>query len=197
MAASRKDDDDEAGLYRKLVQLWRRGQSDDCEVRDSGIHGRGVYATRLIPKDTPVIEYCGERIDKRESERRALRQQALAKRTGDAAVYIFTLSNRYDIDGNFPWNTARLINHSCEPNCEAWIVGRRIMIHALRDIQPGEELTFDYGFGVDTYEDHPCRCGSAACKGYIVARGQWKELDERLKAEAAKKTAKNRRTTGK
>ena len=176
---------DEKQLHRKLVQLWQRGQSDHCLVRDSGIHGRGVYATRFIPKETPIIEYFGERIDKKESERRALRQQAKAKRTGDAAVYIFTLSTRFDIDGNFPWNTARLINHSCNPNCEAWIVGRKIIIHALRDIQPGEELAFDYGFEVDCYEDHPCRCGSAECKGYIVSREQWAQLEERLKTREA------------
>jgi len=95
-------------------------------------------------------------------------------------VYIFTLSKNYDIDGNVPWNTARLINHSCDPNCEAWIEGRRIHIHALRDINAGEELTFDYGFDVGCYEDHPCRCGKPQCVGYIVSREQWPELEQRL-----------------
>lgn len=170
----------ERDLYRRMRKLWQRGQSDYCAVRDSGIHGRGVYATRFIPAETPVIEYVGERVDKHESDRRARRRLALAKRTGDAAVYIFTLSKKYDIDGDVPWNTARLINHSCDPNCEAWIVGRRIVIHSLRDIQPGEELTFDYGFDIETYEDHPCRCGTSACKGFIVSREHWPLLDERL-----------------
>ncbi|MEI7953988.1 MAG: SET domain-containing protein-lysine N-methyltransferase [Verrucomicrobiota bacterium] len=170
-------------LYRKLLGLWQRGQSDLCEVRGSAIHGRGVYATCFISKDAPIIEYLGERIDKRESQRRGTRQHAKSLKTGDAAVYIFTLSKRYDIDGNFPWNTARLINHSCNPNCEAWIVGRKIIIHALQDIQPGAELTFDYGFDVDCYADHPCLCGAANCKGYIVSRQQWGELDQRLKLE--------------
>lgn len=182
MAAKISSGDDRT-LHRKLLKLWQRGQSAYCEVRDSGIHGRGVYATRFIPAETPVIEYFGERVDKAESDRRARRQQERAERTGDAAVYIFTLSKNYDIDGDVPWNTARLINHSCNPNCEAWIVGRKIMIHSLRDIQPGEELTFDYGFEVDTYEDHPCRCGSPECKGYIVSRDKWAELDARLRRE--------------
>ena len=173
-------------LYRKMLRLWCRGQSDYCEVRGSEIHGRGVYASRCIPKDAPIIEYFGEKIDKVESERRSLLQQAKARKTGDAAVYVFTLSKRYDIDGNFPWNTARLINHSCNPNCEAWIVGRRIIIHALHDIQAGEELTFDYGFDVDCYEDHPCLCGSSNCTGYIVSRQQWAELAQRLKKERRK-----------
>ena len=178
-----KSGSEEQILYRKLLGLWERGQSHLCEVRGSAIHGRGVYATCFIPKDAPIIEYLGERIDKRESQRRGTRQHAKSIKTGDAAVYIFTLSKRYDIDGNFPWNTARLINHSCNPNCEAWIVGRKIIIHALQDIQAGVELTFDYGFDVDCYADHPCLCGAANCKGYIVSRQQWSDLDQRLNLE--------------
>jgi SET domain-containing protein len=167
-------------LHRKLIDLWKRGESKFCEVRGSAIHGRGVYATTFIPKETQIIEYVGELIDKKESEKRALSQHAKSLESGDAAVYIFTLSKNYDIDGNVPWNTARLINHSCQPNCEAWIVGRRIFIYSLRDIHPGEELTFDYGFDVDCYEDHPCLCGKDGCVGYIVARAQWGELEKRL-----------------
>jgi SET domain-containing protein len=171
-------------LHRKMLEMWKRGQSDLCEVRGSTIHGRGVYATRRIPKDEQIIEYIGELIDKKESDRRAHAQHAKSLEDGDAAVYIFTLNKKWDIDGNVPWNTARLINHSCEPNCEAWTIGRRIFIHALRDIEPGEELTFDYGFDVDCHEDHPCRCGRPACIGYIVSRSQWDELKKRLAAKA-------------
>lgn len=173
-------------LHRKLLELWNRGQSEYCEVRGSEIHGRGVYARRFIPKGTRIIEYVGELVDKRESERRGQSQHAKSLETGDAAVYIFTLSKNYDIDGNVPWNTARLINHSCAPNCEAWIEGRRIYIHSLRDVKAGEELTFDYGFDVDCYEDHPCRCGRPECVGHIVGRAQWPELRKRLAAKAAK-----------
>lgn len=187
MSAKKRTESEEQVLHRKLLRLWKRGQSPKCEVRGSEIHGRGVYATCFIPRESPIIEYFGERIDKRESDRRARLQQAKARRTGDAAVYIFTLSKRYDIDGNFPWNTARLINHSCNPNCEAWIVGRKIIIHALHDIQPGEELTFDYGFDVECYEDHPCLCGAANCKGYIVSRQQWRELERRLNERPRKR----------
>lgn len=170
-------------LYRKMKAEWERAQSDLCEVRGSDIHGRGVYATKFIKKETKIIEYVGEMIDKDESDRRGVSQHAKSLKTGDAAVYIFTVSKRYDLDGNVPWNTARLINHSCDPNCEAWITGRKIFIHALTDIQPGEELTFDYGFDVDCWEDHPCRCGKAGCVGYIVSRSQWSELAERKKAK--------------
>lgn len=177
---------DEASLYRKLKSLWTRGQSDLCEVRDSEIHGRGVYASRDIAAEDKIIEYVGETIDKEESERRAWAQHAKAQATGDAAVYIFTLDEKYDIDGDVPWNTARLINHSCEPNCEAWIEGRRIFIHALREIRAGEELTFDYAFDVSCWEDHPCRCGRSGCVGYIVSREQWPQLREILAEQAGK-----------
>ena len=67
---------EEAALYKKLKQLWERGQSDLCEVRGSKIHGRGVYATQDIPAGTKIIEYVGELIDKDESERRAWAQHA-------------------------------------------------------------------------------------------------------------------------
>ena len=104
-------------LTRKLIKLWNRGQSDYCEVRGSEIHGRGVYATCDIAKGMKIIEYVGEIIDKDESGKRGISQHDKSLRTGDAAVYIFTLSKKYDIDGNVPWNIARLINHSCNPNC--------------------------------------------------------------------------------
>ncbi len=184
MAAKKKVVSEEMVLHRKLVALWNRGQSKYCEVRGSEIHGRGVYATTFIPKETKIIEYVGELISKEESESRGVSQHAKAIETGDAAVYIFTLSRNYDIDGNVPWNTARLINHSCAPNCEAWVVGRKIFIHSLCDINAGEELTFDYGFDVDCYEDHLCLCGKDGCVGYIVAQAQWPELEARLKAKA-------------
>jgi SET domain-containing protein len=171
---------EEASLAKKLKKLWARGQSDLCEIQGSQIHGRGVYATRDIAAGTKIIEYVGELIDKKESERRAWAQHAKAQKNGDAAVYIFTLTDKWDIDGNVPWNTARLINHSCGPNCEAWIEGKRIFIHSLTDIAAGDELTFDYAFDVDCYEDHPCLCGRDGCVGYIVSREQWPRLREIL-----------------
>lgn len=167
-------------LYQRLIQLWNRAQSDLCEVRGSSIHGRGVYATRDISKDEKIIEYVGEIITKEESAKRGTEQHERSINHGDAAVYIFNLSDKWDLDGNVPWNTARLINHSCEPNCEAWMDGKRIFIHALRDIKEGEELTFDYGFDVDCYEDHPCLCGRDSCVGYIVSREQWDILEQKL-----------------
>jgi hypothetical protein len=174
-------------LHRKLIALWQRGQSPYCEVRGSDIHGRGVYAACFIPRATRILEYIGEIIDKNQSARRGNSQHARSLATGDAAVYIFTLSKNFDIDGNVPWNTARLINHSCSPNCEACIEGRRIFIYSLRDIAAGEELSYDYGFDVDCYEEHPCLCGVPECVGHIVSREQWPELQARLKTNGGKK----------
>jgi SET domain-containing protein len=138
----------------------------------SSIHGRGMYATTFIPKGTRIIEYVGERITKVESDRRDDERIARQKRGEDGCVYIFELNKRHDLDGDVSWNTARLINHSCGPNCEPQGIRGRIWIVAIRDIPAGEELTYDYGFDFQNWEDHPCRCGLPDCFGYIVKRNQ-------------------------
>ena len=176
---------EKARKRRQLEQLKERAKSEYCEARSSEIHGTGVYAIKDIPVGKKIIEYLGVRIDKEESERRANAQMEHAEKTGDAAVYIFTLNKKWDLDGNMPWNTARLLNHSCAPNCEAWIEDKQIFLYSLREIAKGEELTFDYGFDIENYEDHPCLCGSDDCVGYIVGRDYWEELAARL----AKKTS--------
>ncbi len=165
---------------KRIAKLTERGKSDFVEVRGSEIHGRGVYAVRSIPKEEYFIEYVGNRIDKDESERRAWAQYEEHEKTGAAAVYIFNLTKRWDLDGNVEWNPARLINHSCEPNSEAVQDGKRIFLQALRDIDVGEEITFDYGFELDCFEDHPCRCGTESCVGYIVGREYHDELAQLL-----------------
>ena len=171
---------EKARKRRQLEQLKERAKSEYCEARSSEIHGTGVYAIKDIPAGKKIIEYLGERIDKEESERRANAQMEHAEKTGDAAVYIFTLNKKWDLDGNMPWNTARLLNHSCAPNCEAWIEDKQIFLYSLREIAKGGELTFDYGFDIENYEDHPCLCGSEDCVGYIVGRDYWDELKKRL-----------------
>jgi uncharacterized protein len=145
-------------------------------VRQSSIHSRGVFAARDIRKGERVIEYLGEKITKAESERRASVRMDEAARDGGGAVYIFTLNKRHDLDGNVEWNPARLINHSCNPNCEADVVRGRIWIIARRAIKAGEELSYDYGFDLDSWQDHPCLCRQKNCVGYIVARQHWRKL---------------------
>jgi SET domain-containing protein len=129
------------------------------EFKDSGIHGMGGFALRKIKKGTPIIEYVGERITKAEA---ALRIDA-------NNPFIFTLDDETDVDGSVTWNPARFLNHSCEPNAEAEIIGDQIWIKALRDIRKGEEITYNYSYDFEDHEDHPCCCGAAKCVGYMVA----------------------------
>jgi SET domain-containing protein len=140
-------------------------------VRLSPIHGRGAFARTDIPAGTRVIEYIGERISKEESIRRCERNNE----------YIFALNEQSDLDGNIPANTARYLNHSCAPNCEAELQEGHIWIVARREIRAGEELTFNYGFDLIDYREHPCRCGAAECAGYIVAE----EFFEHLRTKQA------------
>lgn len=155
----------------------------NCEARASGIHGSGLFALRQIRKGARIIEYLGEKISKEESDRRGVERMKEAEKSGGGSVYVFELDDETDLDGAFEWNLARLANHSCSPNCEAQNIDGRIWILALRTIRPGEELTFDYGYDISFYEDHPCRCGSPDCVGYIVRRDQWPELKSLLKKQ--------------
>jgi SET domain-containing protein len=139
---------------------------------DSRIHGRGVYARVAIPSETRIIEYLGERITKAEARRREAQRLERQRKGQDACVYIFELNQRHDLDGRHRGNVARLINHSCAPNCRADAIRGRIWIVARRDISAGEELTFDYGYAYKEWPLHPCRCGARNCVGYIVNKPQ-------------------------
>ena len=166
-------------------------------VKRSSIHNRGIFAKHDIPHDTPIIEYIGEKITKAESKRRGDALIEKSKKTGCAAVYVFTLNQRYDVDGAKGRNPARYINHSCSPNCEAYIIRGRIWIYSTRPIEAGEELTYNYGFDVDTWNEHPCRCGSPRCVGFIVEEKQWPKLLriwQKLEIAAKKKELKAKKT---
>ncbi len=141
-------------------------------MSNSAIHGRGVYARVAIPDGTRIIEYVGEKITKPEALRREQQRLERLRTGGDGSVYVFILNKRYDLDGRQSHNIARLINHSCEPNCRAETIGGHIWIIARRDIPAGTELTFDYGFPFSEWRQHPCRCGAPGCVGFIVNAGQ-------------------------
>lgn len=129
------------------------------EFRDSFIHGKGGFALVDIPPETQLVEYVGKRITKEES----LRQCELEN------PYVFTLDDGCDLDGNVDWNPARLLNHSCEPNAEARNIDGRIFVVSLVKIAKGSEITFNYNYDLENYQDHPCQCGSKGCVGYIVS----------------------------
>jgi uncharacterized protein len=136
-------------------------------VRKSNISGRGVYAKRNIPKGTKVIEYIGKKLTKAQAE----------KLEDDR--YLFELNKRHDIDGNYSWNTAGFINHACTPNCEPENIRGRIWIISLHDIKKGEELSYNYGYTLENFEEHPCNCGTTNCVGYILAEEHWKKVRKR------------------
>lgn len=145
------------------------GAHEFVVFRASSIHGCGCFAAAAIPPGSRVIEYTGERITKEESRRRC-------EQNND---YIFAIDDACDLDGNVGWNPAKFINHSCVPNCEAqWIEGR-LWIVSLRAIQPGEEVTFNYGYDLENYAEHPCRCGAPECAGYIVAETFYEHVRRR------------------
>ena len=152
-----------------------------------------MYALRRIRKGTRILEYIGERISKEESDRRGLALLDKTQKTGKGSVYIFEINDDFDIDGKIPQNHARHINHSCDPNCESMLDDDRIWIIATGTIRKGEELSYDYGYELDHYEDHPCNCGSDNCVGYIVGAQHRKKLRRILKAERRAQSAKGRR----
>ena len=134
-------------------------ETDLVSFRESRIHGMGGFARATIAAGRQVIEYIGERVTKHESLRRC--------ESGNE--YIFALDDKYDLDGNVPFNPARFLNHSCEPNCQVEQVEDHIWIIASRAIRAHEELTFNYGYDLEDYREYPCRCGAPGCVGYIVA----------------------------
>ena len=124
--------------------------------------GRGLYASRDIKEGTKIINYIGKIISNNEVEKSD-------KFDNKKRIYLFTLNKKYTLDGDFPWNTAGLVNHSCDNNCDYNGKGLKVWISSKRDIKMGEEFTCDYGFGFDKdYKQFPCKCGSKNCCGYIV-----------------------------
>ena len=146
------------------------------KVKNSSVHGSGVFATKNISKNTNIIQYIGEKVTKSEGDRRSsLRIKKYLNSNKTGSVYIFELNKKYDIDGSPLYNKARYINHSCNPNCEVNIVNNGIWISSIKNIKKGEELFYDYGYAFDKedFRDHICKCGSKNCIGYIISSDEW------------------------
>jgi SET domain-containing protein len=140
------------------------------QVRQSGVHGRGVFAVAEIQPGDRVIEYKGEVITWPEALRRHPHDPSQPNHT-----FYFHVDEEHVIDGNVDGNNARWINHACEPNCEADETDGRVFIKALRDLEPGEELFYDYGLSIDApytaklKKEYECRCGAKNCRGTMLA----------------------------
>jgi SET domain-containing protein len=151
-------------------------------VRRSGVHGKGVFAAKHIAAGEEVMEYKGERISWKEALRRHPHNPEEPNHT-----FYFALEDGRVIDGKIDGNSAKYINHSCAPNCEAEEVEGRVFIHALRDIEPDEELNYDYGLVIEgritkkLKKEYECRCGAKKCRGTMLA------LKKEKKAKKAKK----------
>jgi SET domain-containing protein len=168
------------------MKAAQRRKSPLFEVRHSRVHGYGVFALRRIRKGTNIIEYLGERVS---HERANARYEH--KDPQDGHTFLFTVDAKTVIDAGIEGNEARFVNHGCDPNCQAVDSGKRIFIEAIRTIQPGEELAYDYRIQRD--HDDPadvdvifaCHCGATNCRGSMLQA----RVQKRAKKRAAKKRA--------
>jgi SET domain-containing protein len=166
------------------------------EVRHSRIHGYGVFAKRRIRKGTTVLEYLGDRVTHAQADSRYE-----DKDPKDGHTFLFTVDAKTVIDAGVDGNEARYVNHGCDPNCQSTTAKKRIFIEAIRTIQAGEELAYDYQIQRD--DDDPadvdvifaCRCGAQSCRGSMLEahKRKTKARKKKPKKNAAKKSARKRK----
>ena len=150
--------------HRRAKKSKARRRPVQIEVRESGVHGRGVYTEQFIAKGTRIIEYTGERVS----------WEAAPDDVDNPHTFNFGLENGTVINPEVGGNDARWINHSCDPNCETVEEDDRIFIDAIRDIQPGEELLYDYHMELDEpitesgKKKFACCCGASNCRGTMI-----------------------------
>ncbi|MGB6134856.1 MAG: SET domain-containing protein-lysine N-methyltransferase [Acidobacteriaceae bacterium] len=152
-------------------------------IRSSAIHAAGCYTTDAIRKGTHVVEYTGPRISKEEADE---------KYENSPTTYLFGVGDGSTvIDGH---GTAMFINHSCDPNCETEEIDGRVWIMAMREIAPGEELTYDYYLYDGDEDEARCNCGAENCRKSMYSPEELQRRARAAKRKAAKKaTSKGRR----
>ncbi len=166
----------------------RNSHDQPFEVRRSPIAGLGAFALDPIAAGARLVEYTGERISNAEADRRYDDEKQQRPHT-----VLFIVDRRTVIDAGVGGNEARFINHSCDPNCESVIEGGRVYIDALRDINPGEELTYDYKLTRDgpyrreLAERYACHCGSPDCRGTMLLPPRRKNRPRDAKKRRGKK----------
>jgi len=137
------------------------------EVRDSPIAGKGMFALRKIKKGTVIMEYVGEKIDKREAK---------AREKSGLDTYIFYLDRYHDLDG-IHGNESKFVNHSCDNNVRVSVRGGKIFYVAVRTISSSEEITADYELISDKLEK--CSCGALNCRGYMNEKSFLKKFQKK------------------
>jgi SET domain-containing protein len=141
------------------------------ELRPSPIQGIGAFATQFIPAGTRLIEYVGERLTTQQADDRYPDDDGERHHT-----FLFAIDDDVVIDAAVEGNDARFINHSCGPNCDAVIDDGRIWIETIRDVEPGEELAYDYRYILEERHSpaakrrYPCSCGAPNCRKTILAK---------------------------
>jgi hypothetical protein len=171
-------------------------ESPLMQVRNSDLHGLGVFATQDIKKGTRIIEYLGDHISHAEADRRYE-----SKDDSDNHTFLFSVDRKLVIDAGVNGNDARYFNHSCDPNCESVIENRRVFIEAIKDIAAGDEMTYDYQIGREKTdppnidEIYACKCGAKNCRGTML----WPAKRQKAKAKkkAAAKSAVGKKAAGK
>lgn len=162
-------------------------------LRRSPVHGSGLFATRTIPKGEMIIEYVGERISHDEADRRHA-----DKAIDDNHTWLFTIDAKIVIDAGVGGNDSRFINHSCDPNCEVIVVDGRPMVEAIRTVNQGEELAYDYNLTrapEDSFEVEKlfsCRCGAATCRGTMLAPPKKPKVEPQPQPKAKRAGARKR-----
>ena len=173
---------------KKTKKAKTKGNSLPFVVRRSGIQGKGGFAIRRIRSGQRVIEYIGERIHPDEETNRYNDDKMKRHHT-----FLFEVDEHTTIDAAVRGNEARFLNHSCQPNCEAVDDNGRIFIEAMRNIQPGVELCYDYSFeqeGPISEEERKfyfCRCGSPKCRGTILKQTKKRKPGAKSKKKKKKK----------
>jgi uncharacterized protein len=144
--------------------------------------GLGLFATKPIKKGTRIVRYFGPLLDSKKKKDDAIENK-----------YLFELTNRWTIDGSVRENVARYINHACRPNAESDVKPRKrkVYIRAIKKIQPGEEINYDYGTDYFKAYLKPIGCKCDACeKKRRKKRAEARAERLRLKAKAERKALK-------
>jgi hypothetical protein len=144
--------------------------------------GLGLFATKPIKKGAKIVRYFGPLLDSRNKKHDAIENK-----------YLFELNGRWTIDGSVRENVARYINHACKPNAESDVSARKrkVVIRAIKNIEPGEEINYDYGTDYFKAYLKPIGCKCAACeKKRKKKRAEARAERLRLKAKAERKALK-------